>query len=157
MYGHLVSERYIVGVDGEGLRPISEYDIYLPTSPDDLLRIIRCNCATTDCSTARSRCPKHDLGCSPACGQCRGVGCCNSASVDDCDEIELAHCVKLRRDIIFVKHNSPLLYNNYSRMSSIGYAEWTIRTRPTSKTYGKCRHGEHQLGKHGTSVSRPNT
>ena len=62
----------------------------LPPAPQDLMRIIRCNC-TTDCSTARCSCRKHNLECSPACGQCRGVGCCNSSvaesSEDDDDEI----------------------------------------------------------------------
>ena len=58
---------------------------FLPPAPDKLLRVIRCNC-TTDCSTARCSCRKHSLECSPACGQCRGIGCSNSTAADICDE-----------------------------------------------------------------------
>ena len=36
----------------------------LPPAPDELLRVIRCNC-TTDCSTARCSCRKHSLECVP--------------------------------------------------------------------------------------------
>ena len=52
-----------------------------PPAPDKLLRVIRCNC-TTDCSTAICSCRKHSLQCSPACGQCRGIGCSNSTAAD---------------------------------------------------------------------------
>ena len=75
-------------VDGEGWK--STHDDRPTALTEDLLRIIRCNC-TTDCSTARCSCRKHNLECSPACGQCRGVGCCNSSvadsSEDDDDDI----------------------------------------------------------------------
>ena len=54
-------------------------------APDELLRVIRCNC-TTDCSTSRCSCRKHSLECSPACGQCRGIGCFNSTAADISDE-----------------------------------------------------------------------
>ena len=57
----------------------------LPPAPDELLRVIRCSC-TTDCSTARCSCRKHSLECSPACGQCRGIGCSNSTAADISDE-----------------------------------------------------------------------
>ena len=57
----------------------------LPPAPDELLRFIRCNC-TTDCSTARCNCRKHSLECSPACGQCRSIGCSNSTAADISDE-----------------------------------------------------------------------
>ena len=70
---HLLSERDRVGVDGDGWKSSPDYDIPIPPSPDDLLRIIRCNC-TTDCSTARCSCSTHNMLCCPACGQCRGVG-----------------------------------------------------------------------------------
>ena len=49
----------------------------LPPAPDELLRIIRCNCHT-DCSTLRCTCQKHDVKCSPACGNCMGSGCTNA-------------------------------------------------------------------------------
>ena len=49
----------------------------LPPAPDDLLRVIRCNCQS-DCSTLRCTCRKHNVKCSLACGNCRGSGCMNS-------------------------------------------------------------------------------
>ncbi|KAK6181967.1 hypothetical protein SNE40_009742 [Patella caerulea] len=49
----------------------------LPPVPEDLLRVIRCNCKT-DCDTRRCTCRKHGLDCSAACGECRGVSCTNS-------------------------------------------------------------------------------
>ena len=58
---------------------------FLPPAPDELLRIIRSNC-TTDCSTARCNCRKHSLECSPASGQCRGIGCSNSTAAYISDE-----------------------------------------------------------------------
>ena len=57
----------------------------LPPAPDELLRVIRCNC-TTDRRTARCSCRKHSLECSPACGRCRGIGCSNSSAADISDE-----------------------------------------------------------------------
>ena len=54
-------------------------------APDELLRVIRCDC-TTDCSTAICSCRKHSLECSPACGQCRGIGCSNNTAADISDE-----------------------------------------------------------------------
>ena len=44
--------------------------------PDELLKIIRCNCHT-DCSSMRCTCRKHLVKCSPACGN---SGCTNSNS-----------------------------------------------------------------------------
>ena len=49
----------------------------LSAAPENLLKMIRCNCAT-ECSTARCTCRKHGLDCSPAGGQCKGTGCTNS-------------------------------------------------------------------------------
>ena len=49
----------------------------LPPAPDELLKIIRCNCHT-DCSTLRCTCRKHNVKCSPACGNCMGSGCTNA-------------------------------------------------------------------------------
>ena len=60
---------------------------FLPPAPDELLRVIRCNCIT-DCSTARCSCRKHRLECSPACGQCRGIGCSSSTAADISDEVD---------------------------------------------------------------------
>ena len=57
----------------------------LPPAPDELLRVIRCNC-TTDFSTTRCSCRNHSLEWSPASGQCRGIGCSNSTAADISDE-----------------------------------------------------------------------
>ena len=48
----------------------------LPPAPDDLLKIIRCNCHT-DCSTMRCTCKKYNVKCSPAIGNCKGTACTN--------------------------------------------------------------------------------
>ena len=50
----------------------------LPPAPQDLLKIVRCNC-TTDCSSGRCSCQKHGMKCSLACGQCRGSSCSNAS------------------------------------------------------------------------------
>ena len=55
---------------------------HLPPAPEAILRIIRCNCST-DCSSLKCSCRKHNLECSAACGQCRGSGCTNSIRPDD--------------------------------------------------------------------------
>ena len=39
----------------------------LPPAPEDLLKIIRCNCLT-NCQNARCSCIKHGMKCSVACG-----------------------------------------------------------------------------------------
>ena len=62
----------------------------LSPAPEDLLKIIRCNCHG-DCSTMRCTCKKHNIDCSPACGSCRGSGCSNSrysidSEQDDTDD-----------------------------------------------------------------------
>ena len=49
----------------------------LPPAPDELLRVIRCNCQA-DCSSLRCTCMKHTVECSPACGNCKGSACTNS-------------------------------------------------------------------------------
>ena len=59
----------------------------LPPAPDDLLKMIRCNCLT-DCSSMRCTCKKHNVPCSPACGNCRGSGCTNSNKLDLINEDE---------------------------------------------------------------------
>ena len=47
-----------------GLFPITTD---LPPAPEDLLKIIRCNC-TTDCSSGSCSCQKYGMKCSLACG-----------------------------------------------------------------------------------------
>ena len=56
----------------------------LAPAPENLLRIIRCSCLT-DCSTLRCTCKKHNIECTPACGNCRGSGCTNSLQMS-CDD-----------------------------------------------------------------------
>ncbi len=64
----------------------------LPPAPDDLLKMIRCNCPT-DCSSMRCTCRKHHVKCSPACGNCRGSGCTNSSIPEDADlDDETGYC-----------------------------------------------------------------
>ena len=58
----------------------------LAPAPDELLRIIRCNCQS-DCSTLRCTCRKHGISCSVVCGNCKGCSCTNCETVsDDIDE-----------------------------------------------------------------------
>ncbi|XP_076444211.1 uncharacterized protein LOC143282453 [Babylonia areolata] len=61
----------------------------LPPAPEDLLKVIRCNCKT-DCSSKRCTCRKHGLGCSVACGRCKGLGCSNSPTLEEMDDMDLA-------------------------------------------------------------------
>ena len=57
-----------------GLMPVQTD---LPPAPDELLRVVICNCQT-NCSSMRCTCKKHNIKCSLACGNCRGSGCVNS-------------------------------------------------------------------------------
>ncbi len=56
----------------------------LPAAPDELLKIIRCNCQG-DCSSSRCTCRKNGFECTNVCGQCRGTSCSNSLPVDNDD------------------------------------------------------------------------
>eukprot|EP00745_Piridium_sociabile_P007798 TRINITY_DN15240_c0_g2_i1.p1 TRINITY_DN15240_c0_g2~~TRINITY_DN15240_c0_g2_i1.p1 ORF type:complete len:104 (-),score=14.59 TRINITY_DN15240_c0_g2_i1:515-826(-) len=60
----------------------------LPPAPEDLLKVIRCNCKK-DCSSKRCTCRKHGLECSVACGQCQGFSCSNSPSPQEADDLDL--------------------------------------------------------------------
>ncbi len=55
----------------------------LPPAPDELLKMI----CLTDCNNMRCTCRKHNLKCSPACGNCKGSACTNSMNEDN-DEVE---------------------------------------------------------------------
>ena len=57
----------------------------LPPAPDELLKIVRCNCHT-DYSSMRCTCKKHNVKCSPECDNCRGLGCTNLEDEDDLEE-----------------------------------------------------------------------
>ena len=60
----------------------------LPPAPEDLLKIILCNCLT-NCQNARCSCIKHGIKCSVACGHCHGSACSNAGSfIVDEDEDE---------------------------------------------------------------------
>ena len=61
----------------------------LSPAPEDLLKVVRCNC-TTDCGNARCSCQKHGLKCTLACGQCRGSACSNAgiAMIEDEDQLD---------------------------------------------------------------------
>ena len=58
---------------------------------ENLLRIIRCN-RMADCSTLRCTCKKHNIVCTPACGNWRGSDCTNSLqmSYDDYQDDDVA-------------------------------------------------------------------
>lgn len=70
----------------------------LPPAPEDLLRVIRCNCKK-DCGSKRCTCRKHGLECSVACGQCKGFGCSNSPTLEELDDFDLADIPSLDADI----------------------------------------------------------
>lgn len=56
----------------------------LPPAPEELLKIIRCNCQA-DCSSQRCSCRKHNMKCSLACGHCKGGGCMNATLIEASD------------------------------------------------------------------------
>ena len=58
----------------------------IEVAPVQLLEMVRCNCQT-DCSTRRCSCRKHNMECSSACGQCRGV-CSNATSQVDSGDVD---------------------------------------------------------------------
>ena len=60
--------------DGK-LMPVLTTD--LSPTPDELLKMIRCNCHT-DCSSMRCIYKKYNVKCSSVCGNCKGTGCTNS-------------------------------------------------------------------------------
>ncbi len=68
----------------EGFVPIQTS---LPPAHEHLLKVIRCNCKS-DCSTLRCSCKKHNIECTPACGNCKGTGCTNISFDNDTDDEE---------------------------------------------------------------------
>ena len=62
----------------------------LPLAPDELLKMIRCNCQT-HCYSMRCRCRKYNLKCSPACSNCKGSACANPDTflIEDEDEVHV--------------------------------------------------------------------
>ena len=59
----------------------------LPPAPEHLLKVIRCNCKS-DCSTLICSCKKHNIECTPACGNRKGSGCTNVPFDNDTDDLE---------------------------------------------------------------------
>ena len=57
-------------------------------APEKMLRVIRCNCQA-ECSTMRCTCNKHNIECTPACGNCRGSGCTNTPCDNDEDDDDI--------------------------------------------------------------------
>ena len=57
----------------------------LPPAPEELLKVIRCNCSS-DCSSLRCSCRKRGLKCSLACGNCKGSGCQNASLISAPDD-----------------------------------------------------------------------
>lgn len=58
----------------------------LEPAPDNILKFIRCNCKLSKknpCGTNVCTCRKHGLVCVSACGDCHGVDCENSGSLQD--------------------------------------------------------------------------
>ena len=60
-----------------------------PPAPEELLKIIRCNCSG-DCFSAKCSCKKHSMKCSIACGQCCRSACSNASEFveEDDDDFE---------------------------------------------------------------------
>lgn len=54
---------------------------HLPPAPEELLKIIRCNCKS-NCESKRCNCKRHGIVCSMSCGECRGTSCSNSIDGD---------------------------------------------------------------------------
>ena len=76
---YLLAEEWGWVLKDTGLHPVLTD---MPPAPAELLKIIRCNCAT-DCGTARCTCKKHGMKCSMACGHCRGSSCSNTIAFEE--------------------------------------------------------------------------
>lgn len=64
---------------------IKEFIFFLvqPPAPDDVLKVIRCNCKMTSrntCGTTSCSCRSNGLKCVSACGDCKGLDCLNSTT-----------------------------------------------------------------------------
>lgn len=61
-----------------------------PIAPSSILEFISCNCqlTTTDnsCANNRCTCKRYGMKCIPACGNCHGLNCSNSAAQEEDDE-----------------------------------------------------------------------
>ena len=54
-------------------------------APSDLPKLIKCNCKTGCAPNSNCSSQKHNLKCTPMCGSCKGVSCCNHQEIDDTD------------------------------------------------------------------------
>ena len=64
----------------------------LPAAPDDVLKVVRCQCKEGDkrCRTTMCSCVKHGLDCVAACKNCDSELCHNPSSEAPCgSEIEM--------------------------------------------------------------------
>ena len=58
-------------------------------APDELMRVIRCNCKITSrnpCGSNLCSCRQNGLSCVAACGECKGVNCNNVSAYAESDE-----------------------------------------------------------------------
>ena len=58
----------------------------LPPAPEKLLVVIRCNCKS-GYNSIRCSCKKHNIECSPLCGDCKGLTCMNSPAPELDDNV----------------------------------------------------------------------
>ena len=59
---------------------------FQPSAPEELLTVIQCKCknsARDECGTNIFSCKRNGLSCVTACGECWGVCCYNSATVEE--------------------------------------------------------------------------
>ena len=74
----------------------------------------------TDCSTLRCTCKKHNIECSPACGNCRGSGCTNILQLpcgdDEDDDKKLLRTYKCNSVDCFVSNMCLIYYSRHGAM-----------------------------------------
>ena len=51
-------------------------------APDELMRLIACNCTKNQCHTLRCECKRSGLKCTVMCGRCQGDSCSNSSEIN---------------------------------------------------------------------------
>jgi hypothetical protein len=56
-----------------------------PPAPESLLRVVRCDCSTSNCRTKQCTCKGLGLECTLACGECKGLSCENSPHIEELD------------------------------------------------------------------------
>ena len=56
-------------------------------APIELLKLIKCNCKSGCAPNSNCSCQKNNLKCTPMCGSCKAVSCCNHQEIDDTDTV----------------------------------------------------------------------